>query len=58
MKGMVEWIHLAEVRNRWRAVAKMALNDRVQQKAGYFLSSLSVYLSVQNNCTLCSPLRD
>jgi hypothetical protein len=35
----VNWIHLAQVRNQWRAVLNMVMNLRVPSKAGNFLTS-------------------
>jgi hypothetical protein len=35
----VDWIHLAQDRDRWRGLVHMVLNPRVPQKAGNFLAS-------------------
>jgi hypothetical protein len=39
--GDVDWIGLAQERNRWRAVVKSILNLRVPQNAGKFSSGLT-----------------
>jgi hypothetical protein len=35
----VNWIHLVQGRNLWRAVVKMVMNLRVPEKAENFLTS-------------------
>jgi hypothetical protein len=35
----VDWIHLVQERDQWRAVVKTVTNLRVQLKAGNFLTS-------------------
>jgi hypothetical protein len=37
--GDVDWIHLAQDRDRWRALLNMVINLRVPQNAGNFLTS-------------------
>jgi hypothetical protein len=37
-KGM-DWIHLTQDRNQWRAVMNTEMNLQVPQKAGNFLTS-------------------
>jgi len=37
-KGM-DWIHLTQDRNQWRAVMNTVMNLQVPQKAGNFLTS-------------------
>jgi hypothetical protein len=39
--GDVEWIGLAQNRNRWRALANSVLNLRVPRNAGKLLSGLT-----------------
>jgi hypothetical protein len=36
--GGVDWIHLAQDRDRWRALVKTVMNLRVPQMAGNFLT--------------------
>jgi hypothetical protein len=38
--GGIDWIDLAEDRDRWRALVYKVLNLRVPQNVGNFLSSL------------------
>jgi hypothetical protein len=35
--GEVEWIHLIQNREQWRALAKTEMKLRIPQKAGNFL---------------------
>jgi hypothetical protein len=35
----VDWIHLAQDRDQWRAVVKTVMNVRIPQKAGNVLTS-------------------
>jgi hypothetical protein len=35
----VDWMHLAQDRNQWRALVNMTMNLRVAYKAGNFLIS-------------------
>jgi len=35
----VEWMHLAQDRDQWRAVVDMVMKLRVSQKAGNFVTS-------------------
>jgi hypothetical protein len=37
--GDVDWIHLAQDRDRWQALVNMVMNLRVPQNAGNFLTS-------------------
>jgi hypothetical protein len=37
--GRVEWILLAQDRNRWRALVNMVMNSRLLQNEGNFLRS-------------------
>jgi hypothetical protein len=37
--GDVDWIHLAQDRDRWRALVNMIMNLRVPQNAGNFSTS-------------------
>jgi ribosome biogenesis protein Nip4 len=37
--GDVDWIHLAQYRDRWLAVVNMVINLRVSQNVGNFLTS-------------------
>jgi hypothetical protein len=38
--GDIDWINLAQDRNRWRALVNTVMNLRVPRNAGNFLSSL------------------
>jgi hypothetical protein len=35
---VVDWIHLAQDRDQWRAIMSTVMNLRVPQKAGNFLT--------------------
>ena len=37
--GSMDWIDLAENRDRWRALVNAVMNCRVPQNVGYFLTS-------------------
>ena len=37
--GGIDWIHLAQDRERWRAIVYAAMNLRVPQNVGNFLAS-------------------
>jgi hypothetical protein len=50
--GYVDWIYLAQDRDRWRALVNTIMNLRDPQNAGEFLDQLSVLLASQEG--LCS----
>jgi hypothetical protein len=38
-REIVDWIHLAQVRDEWQAVVNTVMNLRIPQKKGNFLNS-------------------
>jgi phenylalanine-4-hydroxylase len=50
--GDVDWIHLAQDRDRWRALVNTVMNLRVSKKCREFLDWLNVLLASQEG--LCS----
>jgi hypothetical protein len=40
--GGMEWIDLAQDRDRWRALMKMVVNIKVPKNVGKFLSSCTI----------------
>jgi hypothetical protein len=51
--GDVDWISLAQDRNRWRALVNLILNFRVQENAGKLSSGLTTG-GLSTNAQLCS----
>jgi hypothetical protein len=37
--GVMDWIHLAQYRDKWRALVNTVMNIRIPQNVGNFLSS-------------------